>query len=39
MKKLLFLLIELTTFTNMSCASFPVTANNASDSVPVNPIL
>ena len=37
MKKLL--LILLTTLTNVSYASFPVTANNASDSVPVTPIL
>jgi len=39
MKKILFLLITLTTLSNVSYASFPVTANNASDSVPVTPIL
>ena len=39
MKKLILLLITLTTLTNVSFASFPVTANNTSDSLTVNPIL
>ena len=39
MKKLILILITLTTLTNVSYASFPVTANNTSDSVPVTPIL
>jgi len=39
MKKLILLLITLTTHTNVSYASFPVTTNNVSDTVPVTPIL
>jgi len=38
-KKLILLLITLTTLTNVSYASFPVIANDASDPLPIIPIL